>query len=397
MKFRSSAHSFFLFIIVYFYLYAPPIRFLPVNISIIISIIVILFSVMNNRKIYYITLFKSELLILGVIFLYASVLSAFGGGLEFISPFLFIFIKIPICVWICCSFDKLRIYSNDGMKDFIRFMGVLAGISATISIVMWLNIEWGEYVKFDVLKYDRDLMQYQMHRAFGFADEFLFTYSIVQACIWVAVFSKFGVNRYTFLLFILVFISISLNARIGYLFLFFSLFSSNFFKIKSLYYLCFIVPALIFLLFIGGDKFDFLLKQFDYFLSEFYSNNDSDTLNILLKDMIFLPEDPITLLFGSGTTVFGLAVGGSDSGYVNLIFFGGLIYFSIVLFFFVYCFYRGGFYKEFFLSALLFIMFFIASFKGPFFYPKPGMNLYFLMYVGIIYFHRDSKHRKISV
>lgn len=394
-KSSSNAHFYSLLVIVYFYLYAPPIRFLPVNISIIISIIVILFSIINNKFLYFICLFKNELFLLSMIFLYSSIISVFGGSLEFISPFILFFFKIPTCIWICCSFDKMQNYSNDGIKEFIKFMGILAGISSIISIIMWMNRDFGEYVKFDILKYNKELLQYQMHRAFGFADEFLFTYSIVQACIWVAVFSKFGINKYTFSLFILIFISISLNARIGYLFLLLSLFSSKFFKVKLFYSLFFVVPILLLLFYIGGDRFDFLLKQFDYFLSEFKSNNENDTLNALLKDMFFLPESWIIFLFGSGVTVFGLDVGGSDSGYVNIIFFGGLIYFSMIFCFFIYCLYRGSLCKEFFLSFLIFMMFIIANFKGPFFYPKPGMNLFFLMYVGIIYFHKNLAYRRV--
>ncbi|MDH4568829.1 hypothetical protein E8E95_19245 [Pseudomonas sp. BN414] len=381
----SSVFRFLLFVLLFLFVYGPPFRGLPINISALLSLVAyshLLYMGKLGEAFY---VFRREMLLLFFLCLYSVFVSVFSGEAVNYSIFIILFLNIPVCCWLFYCF--MRASSSLGMDPyfyFVRMLGVIAAVSSVLSLVMWVNQDFGNYVKFGIMKYDAELMVYQMHRGFGLSDELLFSYSLVQGCILLIVVGYFGLRVSTLALAALVFLSISVNARIGYVLFLGLLFLPGVWSLKSWLLVIFSASFFLAVIFFLGDIaiFDFVFNQFEYFYNDIMGRTGTSTLSILFGEMFFLPESVLGLIFGTGENVFYRAVGGSDVGYVILLHFGGILYLTGVLVFFALCFVRGRSVGGDFVSliAILF-MAIMAHFKGLFFAPKPGLHLFLVVYV----------------
>lgn len=277
-------------LIVYLYIYGPPFRFLPVNISLLLSLIPFL-TLLHDKKIFHhvINTFRAEVFSLFLISVYCIFIGALNHAeYVFYSPFIIFLFYFPMSIWLSLKLsDSLQgdFYSDKLIKKVVFTLAICTLVSSLISIFLFLNPELNTYIKFQVLKYNETIWQYQLHRGFGIADELLFTFSIVQASVLILYIIYFPVGVFSLILFITVLVSILLNARIGLLFLMFLPFAFNY-NLRTLFnripWFFVILPFLTFLFMIqydfGSDsltkEFKFLLDQFEYFFFDLF-NSDS--------------------------------------------------------------------------------------------------------------------------
>ena len=371
----------------FLYIYSPPFKIFPVNVSLFLALFAYAYLFYTWKIPQVVAAFKVELLLLFLICIYSLMVSIYASGTAFVDAFILLFFNVPVCIWLFYLLRDSKFSSNVAYDKLIVSLAFLAAFSAVISIALWLNKDVGEYVKFGLLKYDRDLLIYQSHRAFGLSDELLFSYSLVQGCILTLTLARFGFTRSTSVLMLLVFFSIAVNARIGFIFIGVFFFLPAIWKRKSIFWLVtlLVLGFLSSILFADIKLIEFAISQFDYFYNDFIGAHEHSTLSVLFGKMFFLPENFGQFIFGSGVNIFSLKEGASDSGYVILLHYGGVVYFMSIFAFFVWCFARGVSSGYFIPIAIICFMTFFANFKGLFFAPKPGMHLFLLVYVFLVF------------
>lgn len=394
----------FVVLITYLYIYGPPFRVLPVNISLILCLIPYLLHFFNkNILVLCFSEFKIEIIFLTVIAIYSLVVSVIGGVEYFYHfPFLFGFFYIPMSMWLYLFIKRqLPAACNNEFHNVMSILGVCSIIASVVSIFLFLNPELAHFIKFDILKYDENLLRYQSHRGFGVSDELLFSFSIVQAIICIFYFRVFGINVYSIVLFMLVAISILLNARIGVLFLLFTpiiIGGKNLIKLSVLSFCVVLIYLLLFSDYVVDvPDIKFITSQAEYFFSDLFkldgNNSGINTIDELIK-MVHAPSQLWQLLFGTGANVFLNSSVGSDVGYVLFIYYGGFVFVILLFVFFSFVFFRM--YKAGVSKALLIFIFSviaIAQIKGVFVEAKPGMRLFFLIYVSMIMHGKINRYR----
>lgn len=393
-KYCSLVFFFFLFI------YAPPFRALPVNISTVFFIPILYISLIRNHfKLSAVQdFFSAEFFLLLTILIYISILSIWGDvGFGWMF-FVLVLLNFPTIVFLVVM---------NGRRGFDNFSKILIDASffaGTLTVLLFFAPELNNLIKFSILKYDEEMMQFQLFRGFGVADELLFSYSIAQAIAFhLCLNGNFSwLKKIVYLS--TLFFSIVLNAKIGILFCGFALFLYMFGSGLSFRRKLLIVAACFALLFFGftlGDEESTFIVQLNGFYNEISAGSGSSggesSLVTLFTEMLFLPDDFIGLMFGRGVYLFASTSGrASDSGWVLILHFGGFLLTSLVLLFLAIVIVRLVKYKKLSLAVFVAVVFFAANLKGLFFAPKPGMRMFLLLYFFIIY-DCMAKKRAVSL
>jgi hypothetical protein len=372
---------------------------MPFNIS-LLFIIPAYSYIINNRKIIVLLRdFKYELFILLILTGYVFIRGfIFGSDTSFFFGSLFFLIQIfPVSIWLYYYFSNFRsLYFNQNENGFIIYLGIIAIIASLISIFCFIYPDFGYNIKFEILKYDERLWRYQSNRAFGLSDELLFSYSLVQGIILICMISITKNIKIILTSFILIIISIILNARIGLIILVFL----PFILIKNHVFLKSIISAfLIFLLLNSSLISELLPNNFNYNIDyalrffrgtvDYFSGNktyDSGNYEALFGRMIVLPNTLSEWIFGTGENIFLRSGRSSDIGYILMLNFGGIIHLALFCLLSIFMFYRlirsnSGLRI---ISYTLIFVFVISNIKGLFFAPKPGMKLFLIIYVFFI-------------
>jgi 4-amino-4-deoxy-L-arabinose transferase-like glycosyltransferase len=249
------------------------------------------------------------------------------------------------------------------------------------------------------------------------SDDYFFTMPIVQGLGIVCCLFYVYQEKYLYLLPIpVLLLSISFNARIGFtpMVIFLALSLIFIFKksaIKPRTILFFVALISIIVLFFNPDLFwnsklsqgvSFGYSFFDATSKFIFSDKYDETANYkVLRDMVFFPDHE-KLLFGTGESIFFSNQRNSDIGYINQLFYGGIVYlmlqFSVLFVTFFYVFKSMKFTQEnlkmkvFLIVCLL--TFLISNIKGYFFLVKPGLRLIYLIFF-LVYFINISMKRDV--
>ncbi len=391
-KYCALVLFFFLFI------YAPPFRAFPVNISTVFFIpILFVFFIRYHFKISAVPdFFSTEFFLLSAILIYISFLSVYGDvGFGWMF-FVLVLLNLPAIVFL------VVMNGGRGFDNFSKILVDASFFAATLTVLLFFSTELNNLIKFSLLKYDEEMMQFQLFRGFGVADELLFSYSIAQAlAFYLCLNGNFSwLKKIVYLS--TLFFSIVLNAKIGILFCGFALFLYMFGSGLSFRRKLLIAVACFALLFFGfrlGDEESTFIVQLNSFYNEISAGSGSgvgeSSVVTLFTEMLFLPDDFIGLMFGRGVYLFASTSGrASDSGWVLMLHFGGFLLTSLVLLFLVIVIVRLVKYKKLSLAVFVAVVFLAANLKGLFFAPKPGMRMFLLVYFFVIY---DCMARKRAI
>lgn len=393
----NSVNYCLLILFVFLFVYAPPFRFLPVNISTLLCF-PILFAYFFKNKFCFLgirNLYSIEFFLLAIILIYVSFLSVYGDFGFGWAIFVLVLLNVPAVVF----FTSMN--GRCGFDGFSKILVDASFFAAAITVFLFFFPELNSFIKFSLLKYDEEMMQFQLFRGFGIADELLFSYSIAQAiAFYLCLNGNFSWVRKLIYLSTLFF-SIVLNAKIGILFCGFALFLYLLGEGLSFRNKILIVAAsfaLLFFVFRLGDGDSVFVVQLNNFYNEIAVGNGSNvgesSVVTLLTEMLFLPDDFFGLIFGRGVHLFALAGGrDSDSGWVLLLHFGGFVLTSLVILFLMAAIIRLIKHGKSSLAVFFAVVFFVANLKGLFFAPKPGMRMLMLVYFFVVY---DCMARKCA-
>jgi hypothetical protein len=392
-----SVKKFLLLVVIYLFIYGPPFRLLPVNISTILAIPAYIYLFNSGELFTSLRRITNELIFLLCIFLYSLIFPIWSGDYSFaLSIFTLIFINIPTGIWIYLILKNNNVKrDHDNVKNIVFYLAI-AGLIASL-ITVWLSIDsdLASKVKFEWLKYDEELMRYQMHRGFGLTDELLFSFSAVQGIILLLVLYFFGFNFITAILATLLVFSISVNGRIGLIFMFFIPLLLLRSKKEITYLLIFVLICLLAITIFDGLDSSAAFVQARSFWDEigsFMSSTDGhsadgqNTISTLLGDMLVFPDTTAGFIFGVGENIFLSESKNSDVGYVILINYGGIILLLLTLGFIFVCILRAISSKKYgFIYFIIIFTFLLFNFKGLFFAPKPGMRFFIIVYLFLIF------------
>ena len=386
-------------ILLYSYIYSPPLTLLPFGlIKLILPLVYfkLLFSRRFRKELF---LFKNELLILTLILFYSVFISGISSNDKF--PFAYqnlglIFEAFPIAVFIVGYIINDFKKNIDTMLNSIFYTGLLASL---ISCYLMVNPEAHFQMNNEVLR-SSSWLQDVKYRGFGFASMLSFAYGITQGIICsIAIYFLYKVKKmYKKLLLvfciIIITISIFINARIGVVPIVVILIYFIFLKRKI--QLSLLIATSIFLLsqfvfessYIQSKTIDYGLGFFTQ--TESYVSSDNETTYDILERMMFLPSNFKDLVFGSGYSIFGIYGKSSDVGYVLQIFFGGLVYLFLLLLLVVFMAKKILKFKNYNWFFYIFIgTIMVCNIKGYFISNNSAFRLLILIYVALIHLKKS--------
>jgi len=335
-----------------------------------------------------------------MITIYTFVISTYGN-LNLAQNFIIlILINIPAILIIITT--RTNAESNQFYLDLVH-TSVLA---STISIFLFFLPEFNSYIKFSVLKYDEQMMQFQLFRGFGLTDELLFSYSIAQSiAFYLCLKAQLPpLKKITYLG--AIFFSIAINAKIGILFCCFALLILLLDKETTMKIKLFLLSTPIFVIipfiYLNNEDSVFILQLISFYneiMGGGSSSTEESSVATLLNEMLFLPDKFFSLIFGYGVYLFGLETGrATDSGWILILHFGGILLTLLILFLIIIMTIRLIYYKEITLALFLALIFLMANLKGLFFAPKPGMRMFLFVYLFTIYNFYIFRHpKKLSI
>lgn len=388
-----------LFFITYLFLFSPSLKILPISILNLMAVGAYIYLLTSKERTNKILFYKKELKILFVIFFYIAVISLITGmkSIEpIVSSFKILFLIFPIAIaltiWIerSTKAEEFHLY----FKKNLIYTFLIAGCT---SLILFLNPDLNEFIKADILRtLDIDTFQDALlMRGFGLSDSLLYAYPIALGLGACYILENVKNKLLSISLFLILLISILINARIGIVpvigyFVYLLL-------LKRKFMIVFLAPILIVLLYNFAENSGWL-DQYSYF-SEWISSGFDDTLSLfqgsevsgnysVLSTMFHIPEN---LLFGSGDYIFISYFIHSDIGFVLQLYYGGIIYvFLILLFFYVllmnlkkYLSWRDWF------PIIFVITVVFSNLKGNFFSSNPAMHTIVFLYVFTIYYNKQ--------
>lgn len=389
--FYKKIHYFFFMIIIYFFIYSPYLKYLQIGTGKIVLFISLLYLLFNIKSINYITLFKNEIFFVFILIFYSLLTLLWGDGSSTIIPYLH-FQFIVDCIFVPVILYKMFNSSID-LKRLNVYLIYVGTIASFITLFLVLNPVVNLYLRENIIVDDLDSGTVQDSlryiRGFSFSESSTFGFGITQAILFGLALNETKNNSKFFLPLIFFLISILFNARVGFVVAIISLILlTERIKIYSFVYISIVFFGCYLYLNYSDfaiDNSQSIIWATDFFVESFsfFSNEKADTTyGLLIGEMFFFPKNIVSLLFGEGKIVMGKSIG-SDVGYVNQIFIGGLLYLFLLLSTLFYCYFnfhkfnRNSFIGVFFLITIL-----IINFKGSALLTSHSFyRLFFLIYV----------------
>lgn len=385
--------------LLYSYIYSPPLQLLPFGLIKLILPIAYFFFCFSKKHRKALGLFKIELIILVLILFYSTLISLLSFNLEF--PFVYQNIGLlleafPLAVFLVVFIIGNRDVNINGLLYNVFAVGLIA---SCISVYLMLNPDLNYRMNNQILRTSSWLQGVEF-RGFGFASQLSFGYGITQGI--VCAIGLYFVSRNKYLIkqlflviaVIVALISVFVNARIGIVPIFIILVYLLIIKrsVKLMIFI-FIVAFTMTKINYESDIVDSRTVKyaFEFFTetsSSIDGNNDKTTYDILLDMMIF-PTNVKDIIFGSGQSLFGNINNGSDVGYILQLWFGGLIYLSLLLYLVFYMarkLYKNNSNHWFLYIFLVSIL--VCNVKGYFISNNPAFRVLILIYVGLAYVNK---------
>lgn len=389
---KSYINYFFFFIVLYIFIYSPYLRSLQMGVGKILIFFAFIYFCINFKAIKYILLFKLEIMFICILILYTLLTSLWGDGSAGSIPYLhfqFIIDCVIVPIFLYKIFHKVVDYSR--LNEYLVLVGTVASL---ITIYLIINPVFNIYLRENIIIDDLDSGTVQDSlryiRGFTFSESSTFGFGITQGIIFGLALNETKSKSKFYLPLLLLLISILFNARVGFVVVIIS-FVILYKRIK----ISFLFYILVFVTIVGSylnySDFadensqtikwatDFFTESFDFFSGK----KDSDsTYDALTGRMFFLPESPFGILFGEGRIVMGRDVG-SDVGYVNQIFIGGLFYlFLLILTLYFFYVNFGRFTNSKLLGLFFIVIILVVNYKGSALFTSHSfLRLFLLLYV----------------
>ena len=403
---------------VYVYIFDPPVKAFPNPIWLFLPIVLgylLYYSVIGK----FLYLFKNEIILIVLIVLFTCIRDIDWTNGTSSKNFLFVNITllidaVPMSFFIVevCS-RKLKLpatASND--NRLINIILWTCFFAAFITLILLVNPGLNNLMNNKILAAS-EYQQNNLLRGFGFASTLFYSYGLVQGTAAAIILLKMSEGRRYFAIYLIVLvlllISILVNARIGMVpvvvMVFYLIFVKK--KIKMFLYASGIL-GIILVIFLSSDFAEKYQKIIDWgfgfftqtfgFVSGGQSKTSLDTYSAL-GDMIVLPDNVFDWLVGSGADLFltgqtSGTVHHSDVGFVRQLYYGGIVYLTLLMTLVTVMAVRLYNLKKHRWFFVLFVFTVIAAnIKSNFISNHSSFRLFFLIYVGFIYYSFQEKQK----
>ena len=376
------------------YLYTPPLTIFPLQIDILIyGVMALLVIGLKDEVLGFVRVpgLKRSYSCIILLLLYSVLLmiSAHDNNVEIMDLNVVHIIRILIEV-IIFPYILVKVFIEKGVyrEQIVKYLLCLAIFQAYTSVLMIFVPPFKDFVTTFIITFSESnklsAETLLTERVFGIGSEYLFGLPIFQAmmaCVYISVTKK---NLFFFFNLICLICSAIFCARTS-LFVFacyFLYYYSKNFK-KNL------IISVITMGIIGVGvymAYNYLMSIEGIVAIEHFNrafNGEYQGYDSLLDSMLFFPEDFITWVFGNGTYAF-FAKKASDLGYVNDLFYGGLLYLSLE-FFSLYFLYKKAKKADYLqnILPLLFISLIILHYKGSVYREHDFMKGIMIMYYAV--------------
>ncbi len=392
--------KYLLFIVcLYFYIFNPIFRVLGFGVIKLLLFVSIIYLIFNKGSFSSFKYFKKEIILTIILIAYSLPLVMLGNGTALMIPYQHVvwFLECFFIPVFLLSFFK-NIFQKQSWESSVVIVGTIASL---ITLHLIINPETNIWVRESVIIDSLDSFATTLYfRGFSLAESSAFGYGVAQGLILS--FCLFSMRKsFLYALPIIpLLVAILFNARVGFSVVVIALvllIISNRIRFKGIITIVILVYAII--LFVTNSTFisdnlrslEWGLSFFDDTFSFFKGNASDSNYDVLLNSMLFFPTSLLGIIFGEGRSVYGI-IDGSDIGYVNQIFTGGIIYLLIMLYFLWYMYKRNLKYATDKLYPTLFIItLIIANFKGSVFFVSHSFFRLFTLYYIYCIFIADGK------
>jgi hypothetical protein len=404
---KEKTKNLFVILFMYIFIYTPPLKGLPFPSSLILLPIIYMYIGLNwNFFFKFLQRIKFELLILFLLLVYVFVLDLSAKqNVYFTHLMYYIFEIIPGCYVIVHYF--IRHYKEENFYNLIIKLGFIA---ATVSLLAFIFPTIKDFL--NSIQKMSELTIVDLRRNNGFSTGLLFAYSIGQGIIAVLCL-EMSKKSYLYLIpFIIILISIMINARIGFVPIFIYVVYIIFkLKVKNIFFVVFFIIFL----FIANKNglFTPIQEVIDWNLSMFYdissglfgttniySQYDYTWLDFIKDNFLVFPKSFFGWIFGEQRLVFTDPVKNSDIGYINDLIYGGLVLVIMISIYYIkiaYSFFKLKAGNSHLFGFLILFTYLITNLKGEFFRPNPANRILLLIYIYYIYHTYFLSNKNIQI
>lgn len=401
---RSVVSNILIFIFLYIYLYNPIFVFVKIGLIKVLLLFSFIFIIKNWGKLKrYLEDYGEvlKLLLFSIIYCFIVILLNSGNANTPYTMF----------VWLLeTTFIPMFLIKQVFLKYKLSLLGSLLPISiiaACISLFLLINPSINDFVLGGIIEKPFENNLGVWSRCFGIAEGLTNSYGIIQGIFASICLLKGRESAKYYLFAILISISVIINARTGIIPIAIALLYVLFKSIKGgqIKFFIFIVLSTIVVINIVSQYEEEISDTISYVTAFFTSTYDyfikgetGDDYYSSLDGFIHFPQSFFGVLFGEGRTMFGDKNMGSDIGYVNQIYTGGLIYLItlIAIQFKIY----GKIYrrcKEHFFVILLFLTAFIINFKGIPFCVSESFTRFVMLFYFVLLHNRMYPNNPIKL
>lgn len=381
-------------VVLFLYLFFPPMKIGIYHILSIFSILYILFNF--KKKIPKIIYFNILCIMLLLVYRSIGIFMIDSTSIKSIFLDIISFIEVPLIAW------GISVYLLKKEKniDYLLKKCILVSIfQALIASLCFLSINFQKFIleNFIFNKSSPEeiklLKSISNKRLFGLSSGLLYSMPIYQGVIASIYISKYKKSIKNIIYFLLILLSGILNARIAIVSFLISFFILNFEKLDIKKIIKYLILFLIFIC-----VYLYILQRLDnvslLWISEFFDEivnlikgKKIGTFEHLLSENFWKIPKGIDLFYGTGSDMFGKETP-SDVGYVNDLWMGGVFYFVLLWQFFIqnflylYCSkINSNFIKIKSLSLIFLFVSVLAHIKGRFYGPSSWWNFIVLICV----------------
>lgn len=395
-----------LLVVLFIYLFMPPLKIPIYHMVFIISFIYILlkikkiFGYKKKKILYFNIVYITIILMYNIIIVIVN-----GKQLSNINSNIVSFFEIPIIAF------AIIIYLKNNKKNFDEliercflvsfFQSILSILSFMLPKIQNFFVENFVFIGMGEIQ-KRNLRWLMDRRLYGLSNGLTYSTPIYQSIISGICYGSSRIQKKNYIYFILILFSSITNARIGFIvfiLVFFIIFFQkiNFQKIQCLFIMIIIAILLLIILMKVGENntIKWIVDSFEE-IAKLFEGKKVGTFSVLFgEDFLKVPEG-LSLICGTGETVFGKEKG-SDIGYINDLWYGGILY-SIILWIFFTQNFLALFYSKIqskfielkTLSLIFLIVSIIVHIKGTFYAPSSYWNFIVLICV----FNMVEENRK---
>lgn len=381
-------------VILYFFIFQPPL-FDKIIYPAAWLVFFIIISIYKHKFISkYITTFRAEILFGLTIVFWAIFRDLFSGEIVYSDRFTVWFLQCLIFPSIIImmterSFEK-KISAPHNIIQSVYTVVIAAG---TITIALYAFPTLDNFYK--SIQVDGYYDFYKgldvRHRAYGAAENLTFTYGYV-----LGVFAGYSLiksldSKIHLIPFFILLFGVFINARIGFIPIIATAAWIAIFRPVTKYLIhTFLAVAILLIFDIESTRIGVHLSWgLDFFreLTLFFSGESNNTIGVLLNDMVVIPSDLVSFMFGSGKSLYEIDSGNSDVGYILQLNYAGILFLLALVSTLALCSLR--LYRSLGATSWIAMIFTISVFalnmKGFLFAATPGARLFFFLYAYHVY------------